>query len=358
MAAIWATGGFDDPAGYDFDRMITWLLDGIERLADSRVALVRASSRRCGVVRSMPRPKMQRKKSSSSVLGPQREDLPSRRAARPVDQHLVDDCSGAQPSRPADRSPGTDCRAWDEVQRARRRRSGTRCVFVAVGLRRPVGARRRRTATPPQHSGSSGAVHVRAELSQSTKPAGGSGRRSRWAPARRRLRRRLRAGGGDRRGRGAGDRVRADRLAIGQQVGQGGDQRDRQDHGDQRHQDPGPGPRPAAVVPRSSPAARAAACRPAERRPAAPTRTRCPAAARSRPQRADAAPASAVSGVGLGLVLGRLVHGRPSGHSVHHRRLPVGGRCAQRRARSAGRGTGPPSAGRSASDASAASRCP
>jgi AcrR family transcriptional regulator len=33
MAAIWASGGFDDPAGYDFDRMITWLLDGMERLA-------------------------------------------------------------------------------------------------------------------------------------------------------------------------------------------------------------------------------------------------------------------------------------------------------------------------------------
>ncbi|HZA71390.1 MAG TPA: TetR/AcrR family transcriptional regulator C-terminal domain-containing protein [Propionibacteriaceae bacterium] len=36
MAAIWASGGFDDPAGYDIERMITWLLDGIERLADSR----------------------------------------------------------------------------------------------------------------------------------------------------------------------------------------------------------------------------------------------------------------------------------------------------------------------------------
>ena len=34
MAAVWASGGFDDPAGYDFDRMISWLLDGIERLAD------------------------------------------------------------------------------------------------------------------------------------------------------------------------------------------------------------------------------------------------------------------------------------------------------------------------------------
>jgi AcrR family transcriptional regulator len=36
MAAIWASGGFDDPAVYDIERMITWLLDGIERLADSR----------------------------------------------------------------------------------------------------------------------------------------------------------------------------------------------------------------------------------------------------------------------------------------------------------------------------------
>jgi AcrR family transcriptional regulator len=33
MAAVWESGGFDDPAGWDFDRMITRLLDGIERLA-------------------------------------------------------------------------------------------------------------------------------------------------------------------------------------------------------------------------------------------------------------------------------------------------------------------------------------
>jgi len=36
MAAVWESGGFADPAGYDIERMITWLLDGIERLADSR----------------------------------------------------------------------------------------------------------------------------------------------------------------------------------------------------------------------------------------------------------------------------------------------------------------------------------
>ena len=36
MFAIWSSGGFDDPAGYDIERMITWLLDGIERLADAR----------------------------------------------------------------------------------------------------------------------------------------------------------------------------------------------------------------------------------------------------------------------------------------------------------------------------------
>jgi hypothetical protein len=36
MAAIWAAGGFDDPAGYDIERTISWLVDGIERLADSR----------------------------------------------------------------------------------------------------------------------------------------------------------------------------------------------------------------------------------------------------------------------------------------------------------------------------------
>jgi AcrR family transcriptional regulator len=36
IAAVWESGGFDDPAGYDIERMITWLLDGIERLADSR----------------------------------------------------------------------------------------------------------------------------------------------------------------------------------------------------------------------------------------------------------------------------------------------------------------------------------
>jgi hypothetical protein len=36
MAAVWEVGGFDDPAGWDFDRMITWLLDGIEQLARGR----------------------------------------------------------------------------------------------------------------------------------------------------------------------------------------------------------------------------------------------------------------------------------------------------------------------------------
>ena len=36
MFAIWSSGGFDDPAGWDIEPMITWLLDGIERLADSR----------------------------------------------------------------------------------------------------------------------------------------------------------------------------------------------------------------------------------------------------------------------------------------------------------------------------------
>ena len=33
MAANWESGGFDDPAGYDIERMISWLLDGIGRLA-------------------------------------------------------------------------------------------------------------------------------------------------------------------------------------------------------------------------------------------------------------------------------------------------------------------------------------
>ena len=33
MAAVWEVGGFDDPAGWDFDRMITRLLDGIEQRA-------------------------------------------------------------------------------------------------------------------------------------------------------------------------------------------------------------------------------------------------------------------------------------------------------------------------------------
>ena len=32
-AAIWAAGGFDDPAGWDFDRMLARLLTGIEQLA-------------------------------------------------------------------------------------------------------------------------------------------------------------------------------------------------------------------------------------------------------------------------------------------------------------------------------------
>jgi AcrR family transcriptional regulator len=33
MAAIWEVGGFDDPAGWDFDRMLDRLLTGIEQLA-------------------------------------------------------------------------------------------------------------------------------------------------------------------------------------------------------------------------------------------------------------------------------------------------------------------------------------
>lgn len=33
MAAIWEAGGFDDPAGWDFDRVLDRLLTGIERLA-------------------------------------------------------------------------------------------------------------------------------------------------------------------------------------------------------------------------------------------------------------------------------------------------------------------------------------
>ena len=36
MAAVWEQGGFDDPAGYDVERMISWLLDGIERLVPER----------------------------------------------------------------------------------------------------------------------------------------------------------------------------------------------------------------------------------------------------------------------------------------------------------------------------------
>ena len=36
MAAVWEAGGFDDPAGSDFDRLITRLLDGIEQLATGR----------------------------------------------------------------------------------------------------------------------------------------------------------------------------------------------------------------------------------------------------------------------------------------------------------------------------------
>jgi AcrR family transcriptional regulator len=33
MASVWADGGFDDPAGWDFEQMLTRLLDGIEQLA-------------------------------------------------------------------------------------------------------------------------------------------------------------------------------------------------------------------------------------------------------------------------------------------------------------------------------------
>ncbi len=35
MAAVWAAGGFDDPAGWDVEQMITRLLDGIEQLSTS-----------------------------------------------------------------------------------------------------------------------------------------------------------------------------------------------------------------------------------------------------------------------------------------------------------------------------------
>ena len=38
MAAVWADGGFDDPAGWDFEQMITRLLDSIEQLALSAPA--------------------------------------------------------------------------------------------------------------------------------------------------------------------------------------------------------------------------------------------------------------------------------------------------------------------------------
>jgi hypothetical protein len=34
---VWESGGFDDPAGWDFDLMITRLLDGIELLAAGRL---------------------------------------------------------------------------------------------------------------------------------------------------------------------------------------------------------------------------------------------------------------------------------------------------------------------------------
>ena len=33
MAAIWEAGGFDDPAGWDFDRMLDRLLTGVQQLA-------------------------------------------------------------------------------------------------------------------------------------------------------------------------------------------------------------------------------------------------------------------------------------------------------------------------------------
>jgi hypothetical protein len=33
MAAIWEAGGFDDPAGWDFERMLHRLLTGIQQLA-------------------------------------------------------------------------------------------------------------------------------------------------------------------------------------------------------------------------------------------------------------------------------------------------------------------------------------
>jgi AcrR family transcriptional regulator len=49
MAAIWEAGGFDDPAGWDFDRMLDRLLIGIEQLAavsQERETRAAASARR------------------------------------------------------------------------------------------------------------------------------------------------------------------------------------------------------------------------------------------------------------------------------------------------------------------------
>jgi hypothetical protein len=44
MAAIWEVGGFDDPVGWDFERMLDRLLSGIEQLAPvSQVGETRAA---------------------------------------------------------------------------------------------------------------------------------------------------------------------------------------------------------------------------------------------------------------------------------------------------------------------------
>ena len=64
-AAIWEAGGFDDPAGWDFERMLDRLLTGIEQLA----AVSPERETRSGSDRS-PRPMMQRKKYSFGCCGP------------------------------------------------------------------------------------------------------------------------------------------------------------------------------------------------------------------------------------------------------------------------------------------------
>ena len=160
MAAVWESGGFDDPAGYDFDRMITRLLDGIERLADRRRAVVSSAGASLNGLARVPRPKMQRKYSSPSACGPsvwtsQSSRWSLRRSiwlATLAGAQLLDQVVVLQRRLPRD----------GVAQVARRRRSG-RCAVWSQSASTPASRPIAVDPDRPPALGSRGAVRVGAE---------------------------------------------------------------------------------------------------------------------------------------------------------------------------------------------------